>query len=538
MMKKRLISTVAALMALVLVFAGCGAAEDTGAKKSEEKKPQETETVAKPAISGEDVFGGQRFSEMVWGYYEVDGYEYTGSHEDSAGFRDGMKYVTIPVETGEWTVSALPLSVQMGKYTHFMPAFAFNGAYHNAYTEEGRAMFRKAYMKQVGDLTEEDFQKIEKILWLDVAEMVLVEESGATRIINMTYELRDNMLYFYTLSVDERYNITTSDAPVLECEFLHDGGKLILDCGGVQRAYYASGYKQGDSSLTFSGYALNEKNKYADLDGFSFFQFGYGEEISVYVELSGGESPVDPVMDLDVTNGNFTLSWQQRWIENQGRIEKVDDPRTITGKIVPCTSYGFTDYSGFFMIVDGTCYRYLMSQEEYEERRYSGVPEDLSDSQRDTLASTKRNLLEELAEAFEKAGIDVTIDFESGKIDLEASFLFGTDSYEFSADGQAYVDAFMDVYISVVMKEDYAAFVSNIVVEGHTDTAGSYSYNKELSQKRAESVASRCTDRNPQMANMIRSEGYSYDYPVYNDDGSVNMEKSRRVTFSFVLGAQ
>ena len=535
-MKKRLISAVAFLLALMLALSGCGG--ESGGSKGGKTGEKGSAAEEKSTIAGTDIFAGERFSEMVWGYYSAAGYDYTGSNEDSAQFREGMKYTTVSLDNGEWTVSALPLTVQMGKYTHFMGSFAYEGEYYDAYTEEGRAMFRKAYMEEVGDLSEEDFAKIEKILWLDVAEMTFVEEGGATRIITLSYELKGNMLYFYTLAIDKQYNITTSDKPVLECEFLHDGGKLILAAKGVQREYLASGYQETDSSLTFAGYALNENQKYEDLDGFSVFQYGYGEEITAYVELGGGETAVDPVMELDVATGSFTLSWQQRWVKNQGNTEKADDVRTISGTLIPCTSYGFTDYSGFMMIVDGKCYRYLMSQEEYDERRYSGVPEDVSDSERDELAAAKRNLLEELAAAFKKAGIEVTIDFDSGKIDLEASFLFGTDSYELSAEGQAYMDAFMDVYISVVMHEDYAAFVSNIIVEGHTDTAGSYSYNMELSQKRAEAVAGRCIDRNPQMENVIKAKGCSYDYPVYNENGTVNMEASRRVTFSFVLGSR
>ncbi len=34
---------------------------------------------------------------------------------------------------------------------------------------------------------------------------------------------------------------------------------------------------------------------------------------------------------------------------------------------------------------------------------------------------------------------------------------------------------------------------------------------------------------------IIKSKGYSFDDPVYNDDGTINMEASRRVVFKFVL---
>lgn len=534
-MKKRMFGLVAFMLALALVFAGCGGSEsDGGSGKKPGKGGSAAAEEEKRTIEGNDVFAGDRFNEMIWGYYEEEGYDYTGSNEDTAQFREGMKYFELEGRT----LSALPLSMQAGQYTHFMSSFTYEGKYYDAYTEEGRAKFRKAYIEQVGDLTEEQFQKIEKIFWLDVAELTFAEESGAVRMYTFSYEIQGNKILFSTFSIDDDYNITTSEKPVLECEFLHDGGKLILASGKVQRSYLASGYKETDSSLVCSGYALNDGNRYEDLDGFSFYQYGQDSEASVYVSLTGGESPYEPKLELDVATGNFTLSWQERWVEREGRTVKEEDPTTITGTMVPCTSYGFTDYAGFFLFIDGNCYRYLMSEQEYEERMYAGVPEDASSGEREDYATAKRNLLAELAAAFKAAGIDVTIDFNSGKIDLEANFLFGTDSYALSAEGQAYIDAFMDVYVSVVMHEDYAEFVSNIVVEGHTDTAGSYSYNQELSQKRAEAVAERCIERNPKMENVIKAEGCSYDYPVYNDNGTVNMEKSRRVTFSFVLGSR
>ena len=122
-------------------------------------------------------------------------------------------------------------------------------------------------------------------------------------------------------------------------------------------------------------------------------------------------------------------------------------------------------------------------------------------------------------------------------MNLEASFLFATNSYELSADGQEYLNAFMDVYVSVVMKEEYSAYVSSIIVEGHTDTSGTYSYNMTLSQNRADTVANHCIAQYAQMAGIIRATGCSYDFPVYNADGSVNMAASRRVTFRFELTA-
>ena len=536
-MKRRFfICTIALLMALVMLT-GCFSNVPSGSgnnSPSTNNKPSGNSGIFdKPSsISGNDVFRGERFNEMLWGYYAAENYDYNGSRDDSAQFRDGMKYITIPTEYGDKEIAALPLNIQMGLYTHMMSSFAYEGEYYDAYTELGRAMFRKAYMEEFGDLTEEDFQKIEYILQLDVAEITATDPDGSTYIYTLAYTVSGDTLSLYTLEVDEQYNTTISEDPIVEYTFLHDGGKLILDYKGVQRNYITSGYKATDSSLTFSGYALNEKNRYQDLEGFSMFQYGTDDDISVYVELSNDESPIDPVMELDRQTGNFTLSWQQRWVNTSRGLAKEDDPQTITGTIVPCTNYGFTNYSGFFMFIDGTMYRYLMSQEEFDERKQTSMADP---DQTEDLSATKRNLLAELEAAFRAAGLEVAIDYDTGKVTLEANFLFATNSYELSQEGKEYLNSFTDVYTSVVLKDEYSSYVSNIIVEGHTDTSGSYSLNQTLSQNRANAVADLCIARNSRMANVIQAVGCSYDYPVYNDDGTVNMAKSRRVTFRFVL---
>ena len=50
----------------------------------------------------------------------------------------------------------------------------------------------------------------------------------------------------------------------------------------------------------------------------------------------------------------------------------------------------------------------------------------------------------------------------------------------------------MDVYIRVVFSEEYENFVSKILVEGHTDTSGSYDLNQQLSLDRANRVMAYC----------------------------------------------
>jgi len=535
-MKKHFISAVALLLLIATLFSACG--KKSAEEKSSNKQDSSTSTedsnapVNVGAIDGVDAFGGQRFPEMVWGYYKADSYYYDGSFETSATFREGMEY-TVFEEFGDTKLSILPLTVYFGKYSHFMSNFTYDGKYYYAYTELGRTMFRKAYMQEFGDLTEDDFQKIEKILDLNVVKVDFAQENGAIRSGVFVYELKNNKICLYNVTIDDEYNVLTDKDPFAEYDFLHDGSKLILAHDDIQRNYLTYGNNPKDTSLDIVGFALNKKNTYKDLEGISFTQFHDNGNIYLHVYLTGGRTAIDPVLEYNKDDGSFTLSWEQHWQNSQ----KVDDARTISGKIIPCTNHGSTSYTGFFLIVDGTCYRYLMSYDEYDEKRYGNVYDsgNVNEDDLDDINQKKDDILEDLKTAFDNAGIPVEIDTESGKVALEANFLFDSDSYALSDSGKEYLNTFVDVYTSVVLEGEHSAYVAGVVIEGHTDTSGTYSYNQTLSQNRADAVATQCISRNSSIASVIQTSGCSYDYPVYNEDGTVNMEKSRRVTFRFLL---
>ena len=80
-------------------------------------------------------------------------------------------------------------------------------------------------------------------------------------------------------------------------------------------------------------------------------------------------------------------------------------------------------------------------------------------------------------------------------------------------------------------------------MEGHTDTDGTYERNLELSQERADNVLNYCLSAEcgvdsayaDLFAQSAQAVGYSYDKPVYDVDGNVDMDASRRVSFRFVI---
>ena len=198
-MKKTLKTLVAilALLAIFLsVFSGCSkyASKDDDEKESSSSKQnnkdkdddqdddESSHSAAVITIEGDDIFDGERFSEMLWGYYEADCYDYNGSNEDANEFLTDMEYIKVETNQGNTEFAALPLSLHAGKYSHFMGSFNYEGEYYEPYTEKGKSMFRKAYIAEQGDMTEEQFRKMEYIMELDVVSLVLAFRNGKNRL--------------------------------------------------------------------------------------------------------------------------------------------------------------------------------------------------------------------------------------------------------------------------------------------------------------------------------------------------------------------
>lgn len=168
---------------------------------------------------------------------------------------------------------------------------------------------------------------------------------------------------------------------------------------------------------------------------------------------------------------------------------------------------------------------------------------NLSAEQKKIILEKKKNLLKKLALGFKTSQLDIMIDEKTGEVVMNSSILFGNDETEVSESGKAFLRKFSRAYASVICDEEYKGFISKIIVEGHTDTNGSYDYNMQLSQRRAENVKAVClagdvgltTDAKNMLNSKMFAVGCSYDRPVADESGNVDMEASRRVTFRFLV---
>lgn len=159
----------------------------------------------------------------------------------------------------------------------------------------------------------------------------------------------------------------------------------------------------------------------------------------------------------------------------------------------------------------------------------------------------RNSILDELRAAFVNANINVNINEYTGEVMMDNGVLFGVDEYELSSGGKKYVDDFLKIYASVLLDDRFADIISEIRIEGHTDTTGSDAYNLVLSQKRADTVRNWCVESignelTVNQKNIFSQKataiGYSFRDPIYTNDGKVDMAASRRVAIKFYIDVE
>lgn len=199
------------------------------------------------------------------------------------------------------------------------------------------------------------------------------------------------------------------------------------------------------------------------------------------------------------------------------------------------TYYYNDDYSDYYK----TNLRSYLSEED--DAKF----DELSQSQIETIVEKKENLVEELANAFKQEGISVTFNEQTGEMAMDASVLFGGDSSELTDIGKEILNKFINVYTNIVFSDEYKGFVTKTMVEGHTApiSGSTYESGLPLSVERAEVVKNYCLSAEcgvkpeyiAELASMFEAVGMSNGTPVYDDNGNIDLDASRRVSFRFII---
>ena len=188
------------------------------------------------------------------------------------------------------------------------------------------------------------------------------------------------------------------------------------------------------------------------------------------------------------------------------------------------------------------------SLKTYEEKiRVQEEQQQLLNEQQkeiDEIIGVKMDIIQALSEAFKNSNLTIDIDKQTGAISLDSSVLFEYNSAELTPAGIKFLNDFLPLYISVLRGDTYRSYISEIIIEGHTDTSGDYMYNLNLSQRRAYSVAEYCLSGEHSIFDratvedlraIMTANGKSFSNPVYAENGAVDAAKSRRVEIKFRL---
>lgn len=138
----------------------------------------------------------------------------------------------------------------------------------------------------------------------------------------------------------------------------------------------------------------------------------------------------------------------------------------------------------------------------------------------------------------------MSVDPQTGSITFSSDVLFRYGSATLTKESQETLKEIIPMYLDVLLQDTYRGYIAEIIIEGHTDTDGSYQSNMELSYNRANAVAKFCQDSKnglskekiEQLQHLLTVNGRSYSSPVYKEGSTeIDMPASRRVEIKFRL---
>lgn len=187
-----------------------------------------------------------------------------------------------------------------------------------------------------------------------------------------------------------------------------------------------------------------------------------------------------------------------------------------------------------------------LTQEElkkaYLEIEASKAELALTKGELQNIVGIRTDIIHSLQNIFDESSMKV--DAQTGSITFSSDVLFRYNSSTLTAQSQKTLKQVIPMYLSVLLQEQYRDYIAEIIIEGHTDTDGTYQSNMELSYNRAYAVASFCLkEKNglnkqqiEQLQHILTVNGRSYSDPVYEQNSNaIDMAASRRVEIKFRL---
>jgi len=163
-------------------------------------------------------------------------------------------------------------------------------------------------------------------------------------------------------------------------------------------------------------------------------------------------------------------------------------------------------------------------------------------SQKAQIRSLTGIKLKVIAALKETLGNKINIDKKSGALRLSSNILFDKGSSELKDESKEELQAAFEDYIgALVTNQAIKPYLERIVIEGHTDSDGTYLYNLKLSQERALAVMQYLLTlpiaQKYDLKKYLVASGRAYLDNIHKDEGE-DKEASRRIEIKFQLKNQ
>jgi len=154
-----------------------------------------------------------------------------------------------------------------------------------------------------------------------------------------------------------------------------------------------------------------------------------------------------------------------------------------------------------------------------------------------SLTGIKLKVISELKEAL---GDKIDIDKKTGSLRLASNILFGSGEAVLKPEAEVELKkAFVEYIGTLVTNDKIKPHLDKIIVEGHTDSVGSYIYNLNLSQKRALAVMEYLLTldftKEHNIKPLMIASGRAYLDIIKDENGVEDKNASRRIEIKFRL---
>ena len=180
----------------------------------------------------------------------------------------------------------------------------------------------------------------------------------------------------------------------------------------------------------------------------------------------------------------------------------------------------------------------LQKELEKQKKEAAQVKDEL-DHTKETiykLTSIKTNVIKKLRQ---KLGDKIAIDPKSGSLSIAGNILFDQNKHTLKENAKIRLTSILSEYIEVLMEDkEIRENLDRIIIEGHTNSDGTYLHNLELSQKRALEVMKFLLTLQPELENHLKgyvaASGRS-ETDLVIKSGREDKFASRRIEIKFRL---